>query len=366
MNLAFLITGLGMGGAERQVLALADQFSAMGHKVLVIFLSGESAISPSRADVKVIGIGMKKTPRSFLFSLIMVKKLLLNFHPDVVHSHMVHANIFARLLRLICKIPRLICTAHSINEGGCLRMLGYRLTDGLADLSTNVSQEAVQAFLASGAAKSGRMIAMYNGIDENEFKFSASARYRTRQELGVDDDMPLLLAVGRLIEAKDYPNLLHAFARVSVIYPGSRLAIVGVGSLLLELQALSFELGVSSRVLFLGLRRDIPALMSASDLFVLSSAWEGFGLVVAEAMACKRMVVATDCGGVREVMGDTGILVPPRNPSALSEAIELTLKLSETDRDSRGEAARLRVVNNYTLSKVAGRWLELYRGGYVN
>jgi len=120
-------------------------------------------------------------------------------------------------------------------------------------------------------------------------------------------------------------------------------------------------LGVADRVNFLGVRHDVPTLMAACDVFVLSSAWEGFGLVVAEAMACERVVVATDCGGVREVVGEAGLLVPPRDSQALAAALDRALQLPADERENLGRAARQRVVEHFSLEATAERYLAVYR-----
>jgi glycosyltransferase involved in cell wall biosynthesis len=129
---------------------------------------------------------------------------------------------------------------------------------------------------------------------------------------------------------------------------------------------LSSSLEISDRVFFLGARNDIPALMSASDVFVLSSAWEGFGLVVAEAMACKRIVVATGCGGVKEVVGDAGYLVPPGDCDALARSMLQALELSCEKRGEIGENARQRVISKFSLDAAAGRYMALYAGATSN
>jgi len=100
--------------------------------------------------------------------------------------------------------------------------------------------------------------------------------------------------------------------------------------------------------------------MSASDVFVLSSAWEGFGLVVAEAMACERVVVATDCGGVSEVVGSEGFLVEPNNNILLAQALDKALDLSDDERSSIGVSARKRIIDNYSLSANVEAYLKLY------
>jgi len=125
---------------------------------------------------------------------------------------------------------------------------------------------------------------------------------------------------------------------------------------------LAVQLGVADRIRFLGVRHDVAGLMSASDVFVLSSAWEGFGLVVAEAMACERVVVATDCGGVREVVGEAGYLVKSKDAKALAQALQTTLQLPATQSATLGRAARQRIVALYALDTVVAKWLKLYAG----
>ena len=362
MRILVVITGLGVGGAERLVTGLADHFTALGHEVLLVFFHGELELSPSHSSVRVETLSMERTPSGVVSALWRFRKLITEFQPDVVNSHLVHANILTRLLRLVAPMPRLVSSAHNTNEQGRGRMLAYRLTDRLADISTNVSNEAVEAFEHQGALRPGRMVAIHNSIDIAVFTFNLAARERVRSELNLDKAVPLLLAVGRLRESKDYPNLLRAFASLEGSPVQPQLAIVGDGPLRGELEVMAKSLGVADRVHFLGVRHDVPALMAASDVFVLSSAWEGFGLVAAEAMACERPVVATDCGGVREVVADAGFLVPPRNSPALTEAMRRALCLSDGERERLGVAARARVVANFSLDAMANRYLAIYEG----
>jgi len=355
------ITSLGVGGAERLVTALADRYAAAGHEVMLVRFHGEVELRPSDSRVRLENLDMRRSPLGVLFAMWRFRRFVCIFGPDVVNTHLVHANLLTRLLRLVTPMPRLVSSAHNTNEEGRGRMLAYRLTDCLADISTNVSGEAVAAFERQGAVKPGRMLAIHNGIDTDSFAFDPAARTHVCSELGLEESTPLLLAVGRLWAPKDYPNLLRAFAglRAGAV---PQLVIVGDGPLRKELDALAESLGVRERVRFLGVRHDVPALMSACDLFVLSSAWEGFGLVVAEAMACGRMVVATDCGGVREVVGEAGFLVPPRDAQALTEAMGRALRLPDEQRQRLGTAARERVVARYSLEALAQKYLAVYRG----
>ncbi|MFM4937374.1 glycosyltransferase [Aeromonas veronii] len=361
MKILLIITGLGMGGAERQVCDLADQFANKGQSVLLITMTGETVNRPLSAKIDVAELNMTKTPLGFIKAYWQARQLIKQFKPDVVHSHMVHANLFARLLRLSTRIPKLICTAHSSNEGGRGRMLAYRVTDRLCDLTTNVSQEAVDISVSRGAVPASRIISIPNGIDTQRFTFNPVIRASLRAQLQLANSTSLILAVGRLTEAKDYPNLLTALSQLSGELSRTQLAIIGTGQEQANIEALTAQLGLTERVHFLGLQRNVHEWMSTADIFVLSSAWEGFGLVVAEAMACERVVVATDCGGVKEVMGECGILVPAKNSPALAEGLQRGLVLNPDAAKAQGAAARARIVENYSLKSQADKWLGLYQ-----
>lgn len=361
MKILFVITGLGTGGAERQVVDLANRLVELNHIVTICFFTGRASSYEISRKVEVIGLNIKKNLLGIIYLYYHVNKIIRSLKPDIVHSHMIHANIMTRLVRLSCTIPRLICTAHSSYEGGRLRMLAYRLTDFLADLSTNVSVEAVSAFEAAGAVKRGRMVPVYNGVDIERFRSSERVRKELRRTHRVCDDEKVILAVGRLSVAKDYPNLLHAFAKLSREFNDIKLWIVGDGELRERLEELAISLNVNSNVRFWGVQSNVADWMNAADIFVLSSAWEGFGLVVAEAMACQKLVVASDSGGVKEVLGDYGFMIPPHDSNALAAALKKAIILGLHESNELGLRARERIVENYSLDNAVLRWLRIYK-----
>jgi glycosyltransferase involved in cell wall biosynthesis len=358
MKVLLVITGLGMGGAEHVVVNLADALVTRDHQVKIAYLTGDALVLPQNSNIEVVSLAMKST-KNILTAYFRLRRLVNSYKPDVVHSHMFHATLLSRLLRISVFIPKLLCTAHNTHIGGKLRVFAYRITDSLADMSTNVSQEAVDVYVAKGAVKSGRMVSIVNGININRFLFDDDARKDLRNQLN-RNNKKIILAVGRLHTQKDYSSLLHAVALLAKKKQDFKVFIVGDGPLKEELLLLMNNLGVSEFVEFLGVRRDIPALMSATDLFVLSSAWEGFGLVVAEAMACERVIVATDCGGVNEVVGTDGFLVQPKNSILLAEALNKALELSKEESIKIGEAARQRIIKNFSLDANVDNYLKLY------
>lgn len=361
MNVLLMITGLGIGGAETQVCSIADKLHELGNRVTIIYLTGHSEVIPRHEDINVIGLNMHKTPLGLFKALKKCRDIIIEFNPDVLHSHMVHANIFSRLLCIITPIPIVISTAHNVNEGGKLRMLAYRLTSSLADLSTNVSAEALQSFITKKAMRSNKSTVVYNGIDTDKFVYNEESRKAIRNELKLNNDDFLFLAVGRLTEQKDYPNLLNAFSSIIRCNPKAKLAIVGKGELELELKGMVEKLGLTKDVYFLGARKEVNKFMSACDCFALSSIYEGFGLVVAEAMSCERVVIGTDCGGVKEVIGNEGFLVEPKNHIALADAMQKAMDLDYEQRKLMGHKARQRITNNYSLNATVSKWLELYK-----
>jgi glycosyltransferase involved in cell wall biosynthesis len=358
MKVLLVVTGMSMGGAEKVVADLADAFVSGGDEVRLVYLKGPLQVRPRRPEVEVTCLGMDSM-KGILSGFFRFRKILREFKPDIVHSHMYHATMLARLMRLLVRIPCMISTMHSALDGGRFRPVAYRATDWLTDLSTNVSCEAVDVFVASGAVRADRMIAVHNGISVEKFRASLEARENIRETFSVADDCKLLVAAGRLGWSKDYPNMFNALARL----PGDlhyKLLIAGGGSLRASLEKLVDDLGLSTRVQFLGIRDDIADLMSAADVFVLSSVGEGFGLVVAEAMACECVVVATDSGGVREVLGKAGFLVPSQDPDALAAAILAATSLPKAEAVELGRAARRRVVETYSFDRAVEKWRDLY------
>ncbi|MBS0926210.1 glycosyltransferase [Providencia sp. JGM181] len=360
MKIVFITTGLGMGGAEKQLCSLADEYVEKGHFVHIISLTDTLIIKPQKSEVKIDCLNLKKSFVSFINAYCLARKIIKRIRPDVVHSHMIHANIFARLLRISTPIKFLVSTMHNKNEGGKLRMLSYRLTDFLTDLSTNVSQEAVDVFLEKKAVTPNKVRVQYNGIDTKKFKFSQNSRVTIRDELNIADNDIVFLSVGRLTKAKDYPNLLVAFSHIKATYSNIKILIIGDGELKGELQYLTKKLNLENNVLFLGLKNNVYDWMSACDFFVLSSEWEGFGLVVAEAMSCERITIATDSGGVKEVLGNNGFLVPIKDSGQLSAAVLKAISMPDIDKENLKRLARKHIEDNFSIEKIVSNWIEIY------
>lgn len=356
MKILYVITGLGQGGAERVVCDLADKMYEKGNEVKIAYLTGDVLTKPRYQEIELIKINLNSL-RLFPLAYIKLSKIIKNFEPDVVHSHMVHANIFTRLVRITTSIRKLICTAHNSDEGGRSRMLAYRFTHNLADLTTNVSNEAVQAFIEKKAVPDSDIITTYNGINLSRFSYNSEAKNKILNELNINTNSYLILAVGRFSEQKDYPNLLHAFKILKNKSLGDiKLIIAGDGELRSEIEKIIDELGLKQDIHLLGRRNDIPDLMSAADLFVLSSKYEGLPTVLIEAMACQVQIVATDVSGVREIVNIYGQIVPTNDSESLSNAI-----IKAISRPIKNINGAKYVKSKFNLEIISEQWLDKYR-----
>jgi glycosyltransferase involved in cell wall biosynthesis len=242
-------------------------------------------------------------------------------------------------------------------------MAGYRMSNGLVDHMTIISQAAADRFISDRIVPSELLSVIPNGVNPEEFRsVPPEARESIRRSLGLQDEFAWL-AVGRFEIAKDYPNMLRAFATVRERHARVVLLLVGRGSLQRNIQAQARALELGSAVRFLGVRRDVPNLLSAADGYLMSSAWEGMPMVLLEAAAAGLPIVATAVGGNREVVEDerSGYLVAPGDPEALARAMTRLMSLSEPERRTMGERGRDRVLNGYSLTRVVERWEALYR-----
>lgn len=333
---------------------LALGMKALGHDVGVV-----SLIRPrchlerlTAGGVRVLCLDLDRNQKdllSLLRAALKFRRHISAISPDIVHAHMVHANLFSRVA-LAFTGRNLICTIHNTFEGGRLRDFGYRLTNWASTLNTTISESARKAVIDRRVVPAEQTVTLYNGI--NMARFTPAAP-RTSAE-------PFRwIAVGRLEEQKDYPTLLRAMRRV----PGAQIDIAGKGVERQKLDHLAVELGVADRVRFLGVRSDIPKLLRAYDGYVLSSAWEGFGIALVEAMASGLPVVATDSGGPSEIIGtdgSCGLLVPPGDEIALADAMKAIQALPYDDRTRMSHAARGRVADLFELKAILQQWSRIY------
>jgi len=371
MRIVTVLNSLGVGGAEKQALAVAERMAERGHEVRLLVLMPRLAEEwPTTLPVIYLDIrGFRNIPAGVAAGFQRGRRFLHDFRPHVVHSHSFQANIFARLVG-IGGWHAVVSTVHNVYEGGWMRMLAYRLTDGLSRRTVAVSQAAAERFVRLKAIPRRKCLVRANGIDTAEFAPDAARRAATRDAMGAGSGF-VWLSAGRITPAKDFPNLLRAFQHARKEVPAAELWIAGAAAdakVVVHRDGnsshfflLAGEKGFQEHVRWLGLRRDMPALLDAADGFVLGSAWEGMPLVLGEAMAMGKPVVATDVGGVRELVGDAGRVVPAKDPEALARAMLATMRQGREERAQLGHAARERIVRQFSIDAAADWWEALYK-----
>jgi glycosyltransferase involved in cell wall biosynthesis len=246
------------------------------------------------------------------------------------------------------------------------RVRVYRRLDLLAlrffSMVITVSEDLRQELLAAGLPGE-RVVTIHNAIDAEAFASQdIQPGAHLRQQLGLGRNQPVITVVGRLIPGKGHRYFLEAAGQVLRALPEARFLVVGVGPLRGTLEALSVALGIQQAVSFLGFRRDVAALMKASDLIVLPSLEEGLSVVLLEALSLARPLVATAVGGTPEVVKhkETGVLVPPADPKPLAEAMLYLLNHPEEGK-RLAERGREIVLQQFSVETTARKIADVYR-----
>lgn len=356
LRIFLLITGLGRGGAEKQVLMLAEEFIKNGHDVTLVSLLNNLGWPQSQSIRRVtICLNMSKSPWRIALNLIKLVKLIRQKRPQIIHSHMFHANIVARLIKPFVGQTKLVCTAHSANEGGILRMTLYRVTDFLCDITTNVSKHAVDCFVKLKAAPASRIVPILNGIDLQAMAFDPTIRRIARNNLGITDNNFVFLSIGRLEPEKDFSTAILAFSIALKREPDSLLIIAGEGSEQKKLEELAKTLDLKDSIRLLGFQSGVHGLLCAGDCLVVSSLWEGFSLVALEARAAGLPVVSTDCGGIRAVLPPSQRFAPLGSADRLAD-----LMLYARHSSSRTRINQQIDMISFSIKAACENWERLY------
>ncbi len=301
-----------------------------------------------------------------LGGLVKLVGIVRKFKIDLIHSHGKGAGIYSRSLGAITRIP-VIHTFHGIHYGAynsLMRKFYFLLEKFLAILTyktINLSQSEEKEGLRLGIINKEKSRVIYNGIELNRFDKVKINLVRERKELGLGGRNIVIGNVARFNLQKGHEYLIKAIPLVLRKYPRTKFLLVGDGKLRGKMESLIEELGIKDNVIFAGFREDIPRILKVMDIFVLSSLWEGLPIVLLEAMASELSVVATNVIGNKEVVidGETGFLVPPRNPGKLAEKI-IALIENKPLRKKFGENGRRRVKELYSLDRMVKETEEVY------
>lgn len=324
-SIAIFLPSLDGGGAERVMLSLAECFVARGVRCdLVIAITKGQLLDRVPTGVRLVKLNKHKT----ITAVFALAGYLRRQRPDALLATVFTANICACLAAILAltKIRVVICEA---NPSGCDMQSSSRwrtVANRLAALAfyrranevIAISHGVRQSLLDEKLAKASRLHVICNPVTRSSPSF-ISAQERSKTDL---------VACGRLERQKDYPTLLRAFKRACNVFD-ARLVILGEGSLRQPLEFQAKDLGIEAKLVFAGFVPDPQQYMLNAAAFVHTARYEGFGIVLLEALACGCPIVATDCpGGVREVLADGkyGILVPVGDDEALAAAILRVLK----------------------------------------
>lgn len=286
---------------------------------------------------------------------------------DVFHAHLFDPSVVGLPAALVSRTPVRLLTRHysdyhtRINRTWHTRL--DKLCTRLAHTVIAVSDQTRRVMVEEEGATPAKIEVVHNGIDMARVRGVTEVQVaKLRHELGVQN-CQIVLVPGRLHPEKGQEYLLRALPEL-LQNRGSniRVLVAGAGSYLSAYQALARDLGVADAVQFLGFRNDIAELMSLSDVVVLPSTAEAFGLVLLEAMALRKAVVATNVGGIPEIVedGKTGVLVPPASPHALAQAIG-ELLANEALRAHLGRAGEARVQEKFLFETMIRRYEDIYR-----
>jgi glycosyltransferase involved in cell wall biosynthesis len=348
-------TTLDPGGAENHLLTLARATRARGHRVDAAYLRGGAAGADlfRRAGARVWWLGARGRPGPG--AVLRLAALIRRGRYTVVHAHLVEAEAVAALAQALAGGPALVVTRHNDDpfwRHPAVRALATWI-GGRAERLIAISDHVRRSFEQLGAPAE-KLVTVHYGLEAPSADLAPEA---VRARLGVPPGAFVVGAVGRLVPQKGHAVLLDALARVPAVW----LVLVGEGELEPSLRARAAELGLSDRVRFLGWRADAPELIGGFDVFAHPSLWEGFGLVLLEAMARGVPVVASRVSAIPEIVvdGQTGRLVPPRDPIALAEALA-ELVADRPGAAALGQAGRRRLDQQFTVDRMAAETIQVY------
>lgn len=359
MRINFVFNRFAAGGAETQVRRISTGLAKRGWDVCVVSLMHDAIEAPDvdAAGVARANLGADRGVAGFRGVLPLIAHLRAT-QPDVVVSLMIPADPVARIAAAIARIP-LVSSLRGERVGGRAVTTYLRFTDRWVTLLTANTEKTKRVLGPIVAAHPEGIEVVRNAIVSGDFKMNPEVRSLVRDELGIPPGTFVWTSVGSQRPAKNYPGLLRAFGALK----GGKLLIVGDALQDRELSALSEQLGISDRVVQLGRRADIPEILAASDGFVMASLHEGLPNALMEAMAAGLPVVATNVGGVGELLlaDSFGVLVKARDHDALVAGMRKVASMSAEERRAMGRCAQAHIRENYELDSVLKDWEGLLK-----
>ena len=360
LSIAHVVSSLGRGGQERVIFDLAHSQSDAGHRVTTFSLAEGGSLADEFTEV---GLPVVVEPkRGDGYDLSLARRLRRRFASgryDLVHTHNPMALLYAALPARIAGAA-LVHSKHGINPDRGRRLWLRRAAGLLVNGYVAVSEPTAEVARANRECRLTRLRVIDNGIDLSRFSPSQAVRREVRAELGIPDRAFVVGTVGRLAPEKAHLFLLRAMA--PILDDDLHVLICGDGPMAEQVAKEAAGLGRPDCVHLTGLRSDVPRVLAALDLFVLTSTVEGLPLVIPEAMATELPVVATAVGGVPRVVveGQTGHLVDSGDEEALRSRIADLWRDPER-RQRLGRRARTMALENYSAERMAAEYMDTYQ-----
>jgi glycosyltransferase involved in cell wall biosynthesis len=365
------VTATTTGGVGLLILFLVKHMDPRAFDLAVAFGRGyllDRSFDEAGVTVHTLSTSRRIGIRSILKGTFEVYRILSRGHYDIVQSHTSVGGVIGRLAGWAARTPVVLWTVHGLGAHPghpAWKRLLLRSVESVLDWFTNhyvaVSEDLREQGMCAGIYRADKVTVIPNGLqlDHVPSVFDVSAK---RRDLGIPAGCPVIGTVTRLEPQKANEVFLQAVARVIGRVPNLVTLIAGDGPERKKLEELAAQLGLTERVSFLGWRADAVELLGALDVFCMSSRWEGCPMVLLEAMAMRRPVVATDIGGVREIVinEETGLLVALDDPEALANAV-LHLLGDDAKRERFGEAGRRRVKERFSAEGMLDAYGRLYR-----
>ncbi|MFN8560408.1 MAG: glycosyltransferase [Anaerolineae bacterium] len=366
MRVVHVIKATRISGAERHLLILLPALRAHGIDVSLLLLEDPAhPVADMAAELEAAGVPVRRIPIYRHFDLGVIGRLraaLRDLRPTIVHTHLIHADLYGTIAAKRAGVSTVVTSRHNDDAFRrrqpvrALNHLLWRFTSAGIAISHAIAHFCVEV----EGAPIRKITTVYYGLPLKEVDRGAvGATLRT--ELGLAKDAPLVGMVCRLIEQKGVAYGVRAFARVAPQFPDARLIIAGDGSLRAALESEAQALGVRDRVHFLGWRDDATAVLAALDVLLMPSLWEGFGLVMLEAMAQTTPIIGSAVSAIPEVVvdGETGLLVPPRDSAALADALARMLG-DPALRRHMGLLGQDRVETAFSVERMAAETVAVY------
>jgi len=364
-----IINDLVIGGSEMMLYRLLSRMDREMFEPVVLSLTKDGSLCEriEALNVRVFSADIN-TPLSSLAALRRLMRLASQIKPDLIQGWMYHGSLAGQFVR---SCSRRACVLWGIRNSFSVPRNEKRMTAAVIRLGAFMSRlpdGIIYVSHANHAQHEGlgyfneNSFVIPNGFDTTLFAPSPETRAEVRDELGISDNIVLIGLIGRFHPSKDHSNFLRA-AILLRNYCNVRFVLCGKGvdSHNPSIKALASELEIGEKLLLLGERHDMPRLMTALDILSSSSSNEAFPNVIGEAMSCALPCVATNVGDVAYLLGETGILTPPRDPETIAQALKKLIDIGHEGRMLLGEAARRRIIDRFSLEAVAKLYESLYR-----